>query len=148
MSHVKTFSDACGTQFSRSRNSRHAARVQSVGRCFSSVNSQIAHKRAGRARKPPRSTEWLPVTVAHAHNGQRFPHTDAMNFVDCEKCNQPAGKVCTDHRGKKLSQVHPERAEAYRTRFKDRDELFQRRGGSSRQGSLVQQEVTQIISAE
>ena len=53
-----------------------------------------------------------------------FLNTDAMNFVDCEKCNQPAGKVCTDHRGKKLSQVHGERAEAYRKKFKDRAGLY------------------------
>jgi hypothetical protein len=63
--------------------------------------------------------QWrMPSTVSG------FFNTDAMNFVDCEKCNQPAGKVCTDHRGKKLSQVHPERAEAYRTRFKDRAGLY------------------------
>jgi hypothetical protein len=63
--------------------------------------------------------EWrMPLTVSG------FLNTDAMNFVDCEKCNQPAGKVCTDHRGKKLSQVHPERAEEYRTRFKDRAGLY------------------------
>ena len=53
-----------------------------------------------------------------------FFDTDAMNFVDCEKCNQPAGKVCTDHRGKKLSQVHRERADAYRKQFKDRAGLY------------------------
>jgi hypothetical protein len=51
--------------------------------------------------------QWrMPATVSG------FLNTDAMNFVDCEKCNQPAGKVCTDHRGKKLSQVHGERADA------------------------------------
>jgi hypothetical protein len=54
----------------------------------------------------------------------RFFNTGAMNFVDCEKCHQPAGKVCTDHRGKKLSQVHSERAEQYRVRFKDRASLY------------------------
>ena len=63
--------------------------------------------------------QWrMPATVSG------FFNTDAMNFVDCEKCNQPAGKVCTDHRGKKLSQVHGERAEAYRKKFKDRAGLY------------------------
>jgi hypothetical protein len=63
--------------------------------------------------------QWrMPSTVSG------FLNTDAMNFVGCEKCNQPAGKVCTDHRGKKLSQVHPERVEEYRTRFKDRAGLY------------------------
>jgi hypothetical protein len=63
--------------------------------------------------------QWrMPATVSG------FFNTDAMNFVDCEKCHQPAGKVCTDHRGKKLSQVHGERAEAYRKKFKDRAGLY------------------------
>jgi hypothetical protein len=63
--------------------------------------------------------QWrMPATVSG------FFNTDAMNFVDCEKCNQPAGKVCTDHRGRKLSQVHGERAEAYRKKFKDRVGLY------------------------
>jgi hypothetical protein len=63
--------------------------------------------------------QWpMPLTVSG------FLNTDAMNFVDCEKCNQPAGKVCTDHRGKKLSRVHPERVVEYRTRFKDRAGLY------------------------
>ena len=63
--------------------------------------------------------QWrMPETVSG------FFNTDSMNFVDCEKCNQPAGKVCTDHRGKKLSQVHGERAEAYRKKFKDRAGLY------------------------
>ena len=63
--------------------------------------------------------QWrIPLTVSG------FLNTDAMNFVDCEKCNQPAGKVCTDHRGKKLSQVHGERADAYSTQFKDRAGLY------------------------
>jgi hypothetical protein len=53
-----------------------------------------------------------------------FFNTDAMNFVDCEKCNQPSGKVCIDHRGKKLPQVHGERADAYRKQFKDRAGLY------------------------
>lgn len=39
--------------------------------------------------------QWrMPLTVSG------FLNTDAMNFVDCEMCHQPAGKVCTDHRGK------------------------------------------------
>jgi hypothetical protein len=31
-----------------------------------------------------------------------FFNTGSMNFVDCEKRNQPAGKVCTDHRDFRL----------------------------------------------
>lgn len=63
--------------------------------------------------------QWrMPSTVSG------FFNTDAMNFVHCEKCHQPAGKVCTDPRGKKLSQVHGERADAYRKQFKDRSSLY------------------------
>jgi hypothetical protein len=51
-------------------------------------------------------------------------NTDAMNFIECPKCHQPPGKVCTDHRGKKLSTMHGERAEEYRTKFKDRAALY------------------------
>jgi hypothetical protein len=51
-------------------------------------------------------------------------NTDAMNFVDCPKCMQPAGTCCVNHRGKKLPQVHPERADAYRVKFKDRARLY------------------------
>jgi hypothetical protein len=51
-------------------------------------------------------------------------NTDAMNFVECPKCNQPAGKVCMDHRGKKLSTVHAERSDEYRSKFKDRAGLY------------------------
>ena len=47
-----------------------------------------------------------------------------MNFVDCEKCHEPAGKVCTEYRRKKVSQVHGERAKAYRKKFKDRAGLY------------------------
>ena len=50
--------------------------------------------------------------------------TDAMNFVGCPKCNQPAGKLCTDHRGKKLSTQHPERVAEYQSKFKDRASLY------------------------
>jgi hypothetical protein len=52
-------------------------------------------------------------------------NTDAMNFVECPKCHQPAGKLCTDHRGKKLSAQHPERVAAYQGKFKDRAALYQ-----------------------
>jgi hypothetical protein len=51
-------------------------------------------------------------------------NTDAMNFAECPKCHQPSGKVCVDHRGKKLSQVHGERADTYRKQFKDRAGLY------------------------
>lgn len=51
-------------------------------------------------------------------------NTDAMNFVDCPTCSQPAGVCCVNHRGKKLSQAHPERADAYRGKFKDRASLY------------------------
>ena len=51
-------------------------------------------------------------------------NTDSMNFVECPKCHQPAGKLCTDHRGKKLSTMHPERVEEYRSKYKDRAGLY------------------------
>jgi len=51
-------------------------------------------------------------------------NTDAMNWAECPKCHQPAGKVCIDHRGKRLSTVHGERSEEYRTKFKDRAVLY------------------------
>jgi hypothetical protein len=50
-------------------------------------------------------------------------NTDAMNFVECPNCHQPAGKVCID-RGKRLSTVHPERVAEYRSKFKDRAALY------------------------
>jgi hypothetical protein len=55
-------------------------------------------------------------------------NTDAMNWVECPKCHQPAGKVCHDHRGKKLSIVHPERAKEYQGKFKDRAGLYKNGG--------------------
>jgi hypothetical protein len=51
-------------------------------------------------------------------------NTDAMNFIECLKCHRPAGKVCHDHRGKKLSIVRPERAKEYQGKFKDRADLY------------------------
>jgi hypothetical protein len=51
-------------------------------------------------------------------------NTDAMNFVECPKCHQPAGKLCMDHRGKKLSTQHPERVAEYQSKFKDRAALY------------------------
>jgi hypothetical protein len=51
-------------------------------------------------------------------------NTDAMNWVECPKCQQPAGKLCVDHRGRELSLVHPDRAEEYRSKFKDRAVLY------------------------
>jgi hypothetical protein len=51
-------------------------------------------------------------------------NTDSMNGAECPKCHQPAGKLCTDHRGKKLSTMHPERVESYRAKFKDRAVLY------------------------
>lgn len=51
-------------------------------------------------------------------------NTDAMNFVDCPKCHQPAGRLCTDHRGKKLSTMHPERVADYSRKFADRANLY------------------------
>jgi hypothetical protein len=51
-------------------------------------------------------------------------NTDAMNFVACPKCNQPAGKLCMDHRGKKLSTQHPERVAEYQVKFRDRSVLY------------------------
>jgi hypothetical protein len=51
-------------------------------------------------------------------------NTDAMNFVKCPKCQQPAGKLCTDHRGKKLSTMHPERVKEYGSKYKDRAGLY------------------------
>jgi hypothetical protein len=53
-----------------------------------------------------------------------FFDLDAMNFVECPRCRLPAGKICIDHRGKKLTKVHPERAADYRARFKDRASLY------------------------
>lgn len=53
-----------------------------------------------------------------------FFDLDAMNFVECSRCRLPAGKICIDHRGKKLTKVHPERAAEYRARFKDRANLY------------------------
>jgi hypothetical protein len=34
-------------------------------------------------------------------------------------------EVCVDHRGKKLSRVHGERAETYRKQFRDRAGLYE-----------------------
>ena len=51
-------------------------------------------------------------------------NTDAMNFVECPKCHQPAGKLCTGHRGKKLSTQHSERVAEYQSKFKDRASLY------------------------
>jgi hypothetical protein len=53
-----------------------------------------------------------------------FFDLDAMNFVECPRCRLPAGKICIDHRGKKLTKIHPERAADYRARFKDRASLY------------------------
>jgi hypothetical protein len=60
--------------------------------------------------------------------------TDTMNFIECQKCDQPAGKVCTDHRGKNLSTMHGERAEDYRSKFKDRGVLY--KDGPDRMGKV------------
>jgi hypothetical protein len=49
---------------------------------------------------------------------------DVMNFVECPKCHQLAGKLCTDHRGKKLSTQHRERIQEYQGKFKDRAALY------------------------
>ncbi len=71
----------------------------------------------GRAKAEERAggSRTLTKTLCRARLQQRMTtvsgmlNTDAMNFVECPKCNQPAGKLCTDHRGKKLSIQHPER---------------------------------------
>ena len=51
-------------------------------------------------------------------------NTDAMNWAECPKCHQPAGKLCMDHRGKKLPTQHPERVAEYRSKLKDRAGLY------------------------
>jgi hypothetical protein len=61
-------------------------------------------------------------------------NTDTMNFIECQKCDQPAGRVCTDHRGKNLSTMHGERAEDYRSKFKDRAVLY--KDGPDRMGKV------------
>jgi hypothetical protein len=53
---------------------------------------------------------------------------DVMNFVECPKCHQLAEKLCTDHRGKKLSTQHRERIQEYQGKFKDRP-LYTKMGG-------------------
>ena len=51
-------------------------------------------------------------------------NTDSMNFVECPKCHQPAGRLCTGPRGKRLSTMHPERVAEYQVKFKDRAALY------------------------
>jgi hypothetical protein len=51
-------------------------------------------------------------------------NTDAMNFVECPKCCQPAGSVCRDNRTKRLPVQHPERIAAYLKQFPKRKKLY------------------------
>ena len=64
------------------------------------------------------------LTIARMPTVSGMLNTDAMNFVECPNCHPPAGKLCTDHRGKKLSIQHAERVAEYQSKFKDRAALY------------------------
>jgi hypothetical protein len=53
-----------------------------------------------------------------------FFKTDVMNFVECPECMQPAGTCCITYKGKKQSEPHKSRVEAYTAKFSDRIVLY------------------------
>ena len=65
----------------------------------------------------------LPPTIAHA-NRQRHDQHGCHELRQVSEVSAANGELCTDHRGKKLSTMHPERVKEYGSKYKDRAGLY------------------------
>ena len=61
--------------------------------------------------------------MAH-DNRQRHAEHGRHELRRVSEVSSASGKLCTDHRGKKLSTQHAERVQEYQGKFKDRAALY------------------------